>query len=159
MDHKTLMRRAIELSQRGMRGGFGFPYGTVIVKDGEIVGEAHNEVLATNDPTAHAEVLAIRRAGQKLKTFDLSGCEMYINGTPCCMCMGSILWAKISTVYYALGPEASAEIGLGDEHLYAEMARPLNDRQVVPMISYPDLDQDAMAVYREWLAKPDRVSY
>ena len=159
MDQKAIMKRVIELSAQGMRNGFGGPYGTVIVKDGEIVGQGHNEVLATNDPTAHAEVVAIRRAGAKLGTFDLSGCEMYVNGTPCCMCMGSILWAKISTVYYALSPEASAEIGLGDEHLYAEMARPLKDRQVVPMISYPDLDQDAMAVYREWLAKPDRVSY
>ena len=156
MDQKTIMRRVIELSQRGMRGGFGFPYGTVIVKDGEIVGEAHNEVLATNDPTAHAEVLAIRRAGQKLKTFDLSGCEMYINGTPCCMCMGSILWAKISKVYYALSPEVSAEIGFGDEHLYAEMARPLSARQIVPMVSFPDLDAEAIAVYREWVEKSDR---
>ena len=107
MDQKAMMRRVIELSQRGMRGGFGGPYGTVIVKDGEIVGEGHNEVLATNDTTAHAEVLAIRRAGAKLGTFDLSGCEMYVNGTPCCMCMGSILWAHISKVYYALSPEAS----------------------------------------------------
>ena len=159
MDQKTIMRRVIELSQRGMRAGFGGPYGTVIVKDGEIVGEGHNEVLATNDPTAHAEVLAIRRAGAKLETFDLSGCDMYVNGTPCCMCMGSILWARISKVYYALSPEASAEIGLGDEHLYAEMARPLNERQIVPMINYPDVDDEAIAVYREWLAKPGRVSY
>jgi tRNA(Arg) A34 adenosine deaminase TadA len=159
MDQKTIMRRVIELSQRGMRAGLGGPYGTVIVKDGEIVGEGHNEVLATNDPTAHAEVLAIRRAGAKLATFDLSGCDMYVNGTPCCMCMGSILWARISRVYYALSPEASAEIGLGDEHLYAEMARPLQERQIVPMINYPDVDDEAIAVYREWLAKPGRVSY
>ena len=159
MDHKDYMRRVVALSQQGMRGGFGGPYGTVIVKDGEIVGEGHNEVLATNDPTAHAEVLAIRRAGAKLETFDLSGCDMYVNGTPCCMCMGSILWAKISKVYYALSPEASAEIGLGDEHLYAEMARPLDKRQMVPMISFPDVDDEAIAVYREWLAKSDRVQY
>jgi guanine deaminase len=159
MDKVAIMRRVIELSQRGMRGGFGGPYGTVIVKDGEIVGEAHNEVLATNDPTAHAEVLAIRRAGAKLKTFDLSGCEMYVNGTPCCMCMGSILWAKIAKVHYALSPEASAQIGLGDEHLYAEMARPLGKRQIVEMVNLPDLDDEAVAVYREWLAKPGRVSY
>jgi tRNA(Arg) A34 adenosine deaminase TadA len=159
MDHKDYMRRVIALSQKGMRGGFGGPYGTVIVKDGEIVGEGHNEVLATNDPTAHAEVLAIRRAGATLGTFDLTGCEMYVNGTPCCMCMGSILWAKISKVYYALSPEASAEIGLGDEHLYAELARPLKDRKIVPMVNFPDVDDEAMAVYREWLAKTDRVQY
>ena len=156
MDKTTIMRRVIALSRQGMQGGFGGPYGTVIVKDGEIVGEGHNEVLATKDPTAHAEVLAIRRASQKLNTFDLSGCEMYINGTPCCMCMGSILWAKISKVYYALSPEVSAEIGFGDEHLYAEMARPLNARQIVPMVNFPDLDAEAIAVYREWVEKPDR---
>jgi guanine deaminase len=159
MDQKAIMRRVIELSQSGMCGGFGGPYGTVIVKDGEIVGEGHNEVLATNDPTAHAEVLAIRRAGAKLGTFDLSGCEMYVNGTPCCMCMGSILWARIAKVYYALSPEASAEIGLGDEHLYAEMARPLAERSIVQMVNYPDVDDEAIAVYREWLAKPNRVQY
>jgi hypothetical protein len=73
--------------------------------------------------------------------------------------MGSILWARISKVYYALSPEASAEIGLGDEHLYAEMARPLAERQIVPMVNYPDVDEEAMAVYREWLAKPNRVQY
>jgi tRNA(Arg) A34 adenosine deaminase TadA len=159
MDHKDYMRRVIALSQKGMRGGFGGPYGTVIVKDGEIVGEGHNEVLATNDPTAHAEVLAIRRASATLGTFDLTGCEMYVNGTPCCMCMGSILWAKISKVYYALSAEASADIGLGDEHLYAEMARPLKDRKIVSMVNFPDVDDEAIAVYREWLAKTDRVQY
>jgi guanine deaminase len=159
MDKIAIMRRVIELSRHGMRGGFGGPYGTVIVKDGEIVGEGHNEVLATNDPTAHAEIVAIRRASAKLKTFDLSGCDMYVNGTPCCMCMGSILWARISRVYYALGPAASSEIGLGDEHLYAEISRPLAERQVVPMINFPDLDDEAIAVYREWLAKPDRLQY
>jgi tRNA(Arg) A34 adenosine deaminase TadA len=84
---------------------------------------------------------------------------MYVNGTPCCMCMGSILWARISKVYYALSPEASSEIGLGDEHLYAELARPLGERQIVPMVNFPDLDKEATAVYREWLAKPGRVQY
>jgi guanine deaminase len=159
MDKTTIMRRVIALSRQGMQGGFGGPYGTVIVKDGEIVGEGHNEVLTTKDPTAHAEVLAIRRASQKLNTFDLSGCEMYINGTPCCMCMGSILWSRISKVYYALSPDVSSEVGFGDEHLYAEMARPLAARQIVPMINFPDVDDEAIAVYREWLAKPDRVQY
>jgi tRNA(Arg) A34 adenosine deaminase TadA len=157
MDKIAIMRRVIELSQRGMRGGFGFPYGTVIAKNGEIVGEGHNEVLATNDPTAHAEILAIRRACAKLKSFDLAGCEMYINGPPCCMCMGSILWARIDRVYYALSLEASNEIGLGDEHFYAELARPLGERRIVPMISFPDLDKEALEVYREWRAKQDHA--
>ena len=159
MDKLKFMRRAIDLSRQGMRGGYGGPFGCVIVKDDEIVGEGHNEVLATNDPTAHAEVLAIRRACANLKTFDLSGCELYVNGTPCCMCMASTLWARISRVYYALSAKASEEVGLSDAHLYAELSRPLDGRQIVPMVSMPDLDDEAIAVYREWLAKPGRVTY
>jgi guanine deaminase len=159
MDKIAIMRRVIELSRRGMRGGFGGPFGTVIVKNGEIVGEGHNQVLATNDPTAHAEVLAIRRASAKLKTFDLSGCELYVNGAPCCMCMASILWARIDRVYYALSMAASKEVGLADDHFYEELARPLGERRIVPMINFPDVDEEALAVYREWLAKPDRVQY
>lgn len=159
MDKIGIMRRVIDLSRQGMRGGYGGPFGCVVVKDGEIVGEGHNEVLATNDPTAHAEVLAIRRSGAKLGTFDLSGCDLYVNGTPCCMCMASILWARIGKVYYALSEKASEEVNLSDAHLYAELSRPLDGRHIVPMINMPDLDEEAIAVYREWLAKPGRVQY
>src|SRR4051794_28327335 len=105
VDRVGYMRRVIELSRQGMRGGFGGPFGCVIVKDGRIVAEAHNEVLATKDPTAHAEGLAIRRASKALDSFDLSGCDLYTNGVPCCMCMGSILWARIDRVYYGLSME------------------------------------------------------
>ena len=102
MDQMDIMRRVIELSRKGMLGGYGYPFGCVIVKDGEVVGEGHNEVLATHDPTAHAEVLAIRRASARLGTHDLSGCELYTNGTPCCMCLSSMLWAGITRAYYIL---------------------------------------------------------
>jgi tRNA(Arg) A34 adenosine deaminase TadA len=159
MDKTDFMRRAIELSRQGMRGGFGGPFGCVVVKDGEIAGEGHNEVLATNDPTAHAEILAIRRASRKLNTFDLSECEIYVNGPPCCMCMASILWARIGKVHYTLSMEACDEIGLGDDHFYADLARAPAARQIVPMVSMPELDDEAIAVYREWLAKPDRARY
>lgn len=136
------------------------PVGAVVLDpSGQVIGAGHNERERLGDPTAHAEIVAIRRASAKLKTFDLAGCEMYINGPPCCMCMGSILWARIDRVYYALSMEASKEVGLSDDHLYAELARPLVERRIVPMISFPDLDQEALAVYREWLAKPDRVRY
>src|SRR5438874_346376 len=114
MDHNVFMRRVIELSRNGMLGGFGGPFGSVIVKDGEIVGEGHNEVIATNDPTAHAEIVAIRRASARLKTFDLSGCDIYINGTPCCMCMASMLWARLDRAYFILEEKDSEAIGLGD---------------------------------------------
>ena len=153
------MRRVIALSRAGVEGGFGGPFGCVIVKDGEIVGEAHNEVLSSKDPTAHAETLAIRRASARLGTFDLSGCELYTNGTPCCMCMAASLWARIDRIYYALPEKASAEIGLGDRHLYDELGRPLEERQIIPMVNLPGLDDEAFAVYRLWLDKPDRVDY
>ena len=159
MDQEQIMKRVIELSRKGMLGGVGGPFGSVIVKKGEIVGEGHNEVLATNDPTAHAEVVAIRRASAKLKSFDLSGCEIYINGTPCCMCMASMLWARIDRAYYILTEKDSETIGLGDRHLYEEVSRPLGDRRILPMIHLPALREEALAIYEMWNAKPDKVSY
>ena len=159
MDKTQVMKRVIELSRQGMIGGFGGPFGCVIVKDGMIVGEGHNEVLSTNDPTAHAEVLAIRRASAKLKTFNLGGCELYTNGTPCCMCMSSMLWARIDRAYYILEEKDSEAVGFGDEHLYEEVARPLAERRILPMIYLPQLHDEAMAVYREWTAKEDKVTY
>jgi len=159
MDRNAFMRRAIELSRQGMLGGFGGPFGSVIVKDGEIVGEGHNEVLATNDPTAHAEVLAIRRASARLKTFNLSGCEIYINGTPCCMCMSSMLWARIDRAYHTLTAEDSAAIGMGDQHLYDEVGRPLAQRRIIPFVHLPDPRAEALAVYEMWTNKPDKVDY
>jgi len=153
------MKRVIELSRKGMLGGFGGPFGSVIVKDGNIVGEGHNEVLATNDPTAHAEVVAIRRASAKLKSFDLSGCEIYINGTPCCMCMSSMLWARIDRAYYILTERDSEAIGLGDRHFYEEVSRPLADRRIIAMNQFPELREEALKVYEMWSAKPDKVAY
>src|SRR6266849_3784982 len=125
MDENAIMRRVIELSRQGVLEGHGGPFGSVVVKDGEIVGEAHNEVLSSNDPTAHAELLAIRRAGKRLKTFNLFGCEIYTNGAPCCMCASSMLWARIARSYYILSMADSKAIGLGDEPFYDELARPL----------------------------------
>src|ERR1700756_1333499 len=159
MYETKFMQRVLELSQRGMQTGHGGPFGCVIVKDGIIVGEAHNEVLSSNDPTAHAELLAVRRASAKLKTFNLSGCELYTNGAPCCMCMSSMLWARIDCSYYALGMDASAAIGLGDEPFYQELARPLNDRRIIPMILQSDLADEAQTVYQSWATKRDRVQF
>ena len=153
MDKKEIMGRVIELSRRGMTGGSGYPCGCVIVKDGEIVGEGHNEVLCSNDPTAHAEILAIRRASAKLKTYDLRGCELYTNGTPCCMCMSSMLWANIDRAYYILEEKDSEAIGFGDRHFYDEVGRPIEDRQIIPMMQLPELKDEAMSVYRLWTAK------
>lgn len=158
MPDERFLRRAIELSRIGVLGGHGGPFGTTIVKDGRIVGEGHNMVISSNDPTAHAEVVAIREAGKNLNTFDLSGCDMYINGPPCCMCFASILWAGISRVYYALSAQDSVDIGLGDQHLYDEMARPIGERSI-PFIPMNQLDAEAREVYDLWASKSDKITF
>jgi tRNA(Arg) A34 adenosine deaminase TadA len=150
MDQTEIMHRVIGLARRAMEGGYGYPFGTVIVRDGEILGEGHNEVLATRDPTAHAEVVAIRRACAKLGTHDLSGAEMYINGTPCCMCMGSMLWANIARAYYCLSEGDSESIGFGDRPFYDEVARPIDRRRIIPMIQLPELRAEAWSVFKDW---------
>ena len=159
MYETRFMERVLELSQQGMENGHGGPFGCVIVKNGIIVGEAHNEVLSSNDPTAHAELLAVRRASVKLKTFNLSGCELYTNGAPCCMCMSSMLWARIQSAYYVLSMDDSRAIGLSDEPFYEELARPLDRRKIIPMIQQPELREQARAVFQLWTEKPDKVQF
>ena len=159
MYESKFMQRVLELAQRGMDTGHGGPFGSVIVKDGEIVGEAHNEVLSSNDPTAHAELLAVRRASARLKTFNLSGCELYTNGAPCCMCMSSMLWARLDRAYYALSMEDSSDIGLGDESFYQELARPLDSRRIIPMIQNRELAREARAIYQAWVSNPDKTTF
>lgn len=159
MRDDDLMRRVIDLARNGMRSGHGGPFGTVIVKDGKVVGEGCNRVLIDRDPTAHAEVVAIRAACKTLGTHDLSGAELFVNGVPCCMCMSSILWARISRVRYVLSMADSASIGLGDEHLYAELARPLAERRLVPLEGMPHLREEARGVYEEWLANPNNGAF
>jgi len=159
MYETKFMQRVLELAQKGMDTGHDGPFGSVIVKNGEIIGEAHNEVLSSNDPTAHAELLAVRRASAKLKTFNLSGCELYTNGAPCCMCMSSMLWAKIDRAYYALSMDDSSDIGLGDVSFYEELARPLENRQIIPMVQNRELAHEARAVYEAWVSKPDKVTF
>jgi tRNA(Arg) A34 adenosine deaminase TadA len=159
MNHDDIMQRVIALTRQGMEGGHGGPFACVIVKDGRIVAEAHNEVVSSQDPTAHAELLAVRRAAAALGSFSLAGCELYTNGAPCCMCMSSMLWARIDRAYYILSMAQSQAIGLGDTPFYDELARPLDSRQIIPMVQLPALADAAMAVYQVWLAKPDKVSF
>jgi guanine deaminase len=129
------------------------------VRNEQIIAEAHNEVLSSRDPTAHAETLAIRRASQKLGTFDLSDCDIYTNGAPCCMCAAAMLWARVRKSYYILSMDDSDKIGLGDSDFYAELARPLDNRAIVPMIQLSDLSAVARDVYMEWYQSPDRQQY
>ena len=112
------MKMAAEVADAGITGGFGGPFGCVIVKDGEVVASTHNTVVHDNDPTAHGEVNAIRMACKKLNTFDLKGCELYTTSEPCPMCMGAIMWARIDQVYSAMDIEDAAKIGFDDKPFY-----------------------------------------
>ncbi len=153
---ERFVKRAIELSGDGVLGGQGGPFGTTIVKDGRISGEGHDMVISTNDATAHAEVVAIREAGKNLNTLDLSGCDSYVNGPPCCMCLASIMRAGISRVCYLLSAKDAEHTGLGDQHLYEGMARFLEDRSI-PFISMHELDEEAREVYSLWANKSDKI--
>lgn len=150
------MARAIELSREGMLAGDGGPFGAVIVRDGEILAEGHNMVVATQDPTNHAEMVAIRRATQALGRFDLSDCEIYTNCEPCPMCLGAIYWARLKRVHFANTREDAADIGFDDSLIYEELGRPVEERRV-DFVRTPD--HRARRVFDEWLAKADRVQY
>ncbi|HTM66076.1 MAG TPA: nucleoside deaminase [Flavipsychrobacter sp.] len=125
------MKLAIEAAKQGMEQGDGGPFGSVVVKDNEVVGVSSNKVFATNDPTAHAEVMAIRAASEKLGTADLSGCEIYSLGEPCPMCMAAIYWAGISKVYFANTKEEAARVGFDDSTLYKQLSLPYHQRSIL----------------------------
>lgn len=150
------MRRAIELARTGMGSGAGGPFGAVVVKDGEIVGEGYNRVVATNDPTAHGEIVAIRQACQRLGTFSLKGCEIHTTGEPCPMCMGAILWARIGTIYYGFGISEAAAIGFDDREFYRQLGLPATERG---LIRTGLAAEEARSLLSEYLALPGRVAY
>jgi tRNA(Arg) A34 adenosine deaminase TadA len=150
------MARAIALSLENVRTGAGGPFAAVVVKDGEIIAEGANAVTTTNDPTAHAEVVAIREACRKLKSFDLSGCEIYTSCEPCPMCLGAIYWARPARVYFANSAADAAQAGFDDAFIYQEIGRPHPER-AIPMIQ---LAQDgALAAFRVWQQKEDKIRY
>ncbi len=124
------MHRAIELGRQGMNAGAGGPFGAVVVRDGEIVGEGWNRVVGTNDPTAHGEVTAIRDACERLGTFSLVGCEIHTTGQPCPMCLGAIHWARIGRIYYGFRIEDAAAIGFDDTEFYRQMSLPAEERLI-----------------------------
>jgi tRNA(Arg) A34 adenosine deaminase TadA len=159
MDQTAIMRRVIELSRAAVDGRHGGPFGAAVVKDGAIVAEAHNEVIARTDPTAHAELLAVRRACSALGTVNLSGCVLYTNGSPCSMCMASMLWAKLDHVHFILEMKDSEAIGLGDAEFYQELGRPVAERSIVPISRLPLLADEARSVYRAWFEDPARVQF
>jgi len=150
------MREAICLSVQQMRAGKGGPFGAVVVRQGKIIGRGCNLVTSTNDPTAHAEVVAIREACRKLKTFKLDDCELYTSCEPCPMCLSAIYWARLKRVYFANTRKDAAKIQFDDEFLYREVAKPVSKRSL-PMKQY--LRGEALAAFKEWEAKPDKVRY
>lgn len=149
-----MMRTAYDEAVFGMRNNEGGPFGAVIVKEGEIIATAHNEVLKTNDPTAHAEITAIRKASQLLKRYDLSDCVLYTTCYPCPMCMGAVLWARIPTVYYGAAETDAAEGGFDDARFHSFMKDPNSVLDLRPL----DLEK-TRDLFRLWLEKSDRTMY
>ena len=154
--NQEYMRRAIALSLRAIRTNRGMPFGAVIVRDGEVIAEAHNTVTSENDPTAHAEMNAIRAACAKLGTFRLEGCEIYASGEPCPMCLAAIYWARLDRIYYANRQEDANRVGFSDESFYREISLP-PERRRIPMSRL--LGDEAVAVLSEWDERPDKVTY
>jgi len=150
------MVRAIQLAIENVQSGLGGPFGAVVVRNGKIVSQGTNRVTSTNDPTAHAEVLAIREACRNLETFHLAGCEIYASCEPCPMCLGAIYWARMDRIYFASAASDAAEIGFDDSFIYQELVKASAKRKI-PMIQTQR--QEALAAFRAWKDKPDKISY
>ena len=153
---ERFMRRAIALSLENIRSGRGGPFAAVVVRGDEIIAEGTNQVTSTNDPSAHAEMLAVRAACHALKHFQLAACEIYTSCEPCPMCLGLIYWARPDKVYYANTVEDAAAIGFDDSRIYRELASPPAARSIA-MVQM--LRNEALASFRLWQAKPDKIPY
>ncbi len=155
MTKEDLMRRAIALAVDNVANGGG-PFGAVIARDGEIVAEGVNRVTANHDPTAHAEVSAIRAACSQLQTFDLTGCEIYTSCEPCPMCLGAIYWAHLDRIYYGANQHDAAAINFDDAFIYRELAVPVEQREKQMTALLPS---EALAAFEAWRQKDDKVEY
>ncbi len=153
---ENFMQQAIALSQQAIDTKLGGPFGCVIVKNNEVVGKGHNKVTSTNDPTAHAEVVAIRDACKNLQTFQLDDCEVYTSCEPCPMCLAAIYWARPKAIYFANTKQDAANTGFDDSMLYEEMAKPLADRKI-PITNVGRAE--AIKVFEGWLKDQDKICY
>ena len=153
---KEFMRRAIELAQNGIDANDGGPFGAIVVKDGKIIGEGCNRVTSTNDPTAHAEIVAIREACQNLNNFQLDGCVIYTSCEPCPMCLGAIYWARPLKMYFACSREDAAAVGFDDDFIYEEIERPIEERRIE---SINFLREEGLRVFENWAKKSDKTEY
>jgi len=154
--HEDFMRLAISLSQKNMHENTGGPFGAVVVKDGKIIGHGANQVTSSNDPTAHAEVVAIRDACREMDDFNLDGCVIYTSCEPCPMCLSAIYWARLDHVYYANTQQDAADIDFDDRFLYEQVALPHHERS---MKSTHILRDEAVLVFQEWHEKQDKIPY
>lgn len=155
-DDARFLARAVALSREHMEAGAGGPFGAVIVRDGRILAEGWNEVTSTSDPTAHAEVVAIRRACREVGDFSLRGATLYTSCEPCPMCLAAAYWARVERIVYANTRDAAADIGFDDAFLYDEIPKEPAARSL-PMLHLPD--EEASAVFADWLRKADRIPY
>lgn len=152
---KAFMQRALDLARSNIKTGNG-PFGAVIVKGDKLIAEAANSVTLSNDPTAHAEVNAIRKAAQTLGSFDLSGCEIYASCEPCPMCLGAIYWARIDTLYFASSRMEADAAGFSDAFIYEEMARPFQERDIP---TRQMMQKEAQVVFKDWTEFEDKITY
>ncbi|MBL0018731.1 MAG: nucleoside deaminase [Bacteroidia bacterium] len=156
MEHEKWMQAAVDLSIAGVTSGEGGPFGAIVVKDGQIVGRGNNRVTTTNDPTAHAEVVAIRDACKNLGTFQLIGCTVYTSCEPCPMCLGAIYWARPDRVFFACTKADAAASGFDDQFIYDEIEKEFGERK----IQFEQVGQSlAIKAFEIWDAKSDRIDY
>ena len=155
-DKKKYMKVAIDLASENASKIAGGPFGAIVVKDGEIIGQGVNKVTATNDPTAHAEIVAIREAAKTLDTFNLEGCEIYASCEPCPMCLGAIYWARINMLYYAGTKDDAAKADFDDSAIYKEFCLP-KEKRFIP--SSQMMREEAVKVFEEWIKSEHKIPY
>lgn len=156
MSKINFMKKAIECSSYGMDNNFGGPFGAIVVKNGEIVAEGWNQVTSINDPTAHAEIVAIRNACKKLNTFELNGCELYTSCEPCPMCLAAIYWARIEKIYYGNTRQDAADIEFDDDFIYKEIPLAV-EKRTIPMEQVGK--EEAIKIFEQWQKKVNKVQY
>jgi guanine deaminase len=154
--HLKFMKMAIALSKKNVEKAMGGPFGAVLVKNGKVIAKSANRVTTTNDPTAHAEIVAIRIASKKLNSFDLSDCVIYTSCEPCPMCLGAIYWSRISKIYYANTKHDAAEIGFDDKFIYDELDLPVEKRKL-PVVQL--LRNEAIEAFKEWQKSGIKIHY
>lgn len=153
---KHFMQKAIEFAINGVEKNQGGPFGAIIIKNNEIVGIGNNQVTSTNDPTAHAEVTAIRDACKNLNTFSLEGCEIYTSCEPCPMCLGAIYWSRIEKIYFGSNKKDAAAIGFDDAFFYEELKKSFPERKI-PMVEF--MRTEALLAFKKWEEKENKIEY